>query len=279
MKRCTKMMKRVVTTVIGVMLANCLFSQNADILSNEWEKMNASKDEQYKKYNEARFGMFIHWGAYSELGGIWKGEKISGLGEWVMYHAEIPRAEYKVVCKGFYPTEFNAEDWAKLAKDAGMRYIVAMTKHHDGFSLYDSDVTEFNIHDYTRFKRYPIEEIYKACQKYGIRLGLYYSHSIDWMDGGDAGYAQEMKRNPQNEDHYAANLWDPAPVSYNDYINNKAKPQMREILTKFPDLIELWYDFPRFMNRQQSCDFYKLAYSMQPNCLVNSRGQSNTNVN
>ena len=123
----------------------------------------------------------------------------------------------------------------------------------------------------TVFKRDPMEEIYKACKKYGIRLGFYYSHSIDWMDGGDAGCAQAKLANPQLKDTRAANTWDPSPVSYQDYIENKAKPQVKEILTKFPDLVELWYDYPRYMNRQQSFEFYELAFKYQPKLLINSR--------
>ena len=257
----------------AVAIAACAhaFCKDNDAIAKEWQQMNKSKDASYEAYNEAKFGMFIHWGAYSELGGIWKGEKIPKLGEWIMYHAEIPRAEYNEVCKNFNPTEFDAEEWVKVARDAGMKYIVAMCKHHDGFSLYDSDVTNFNIHDYSVFKRDPMMELYEACKKYDIRLGFYYSHSIDWADGGDAGYAQAKKANPDHKDHYAANLWDPSPTSYEDYIITKAKPQMREILRKFPDLIEVWYDFPRFMNREQSFEFYTLAYDIQPKCLICSR--------
>jgi alpha-L-fucosidase len=102
-------------------------------------------------------------------------------------------------------------------------------------------------------------------------MGIYYSHSIDWMDGGDAGAAQYKKIDPNYIDKYAANKYDPAPVSYVDYIEKKAKPQMREILKKFPNLVEIWYDYPIKMNFQQSFEFYKLAYEYQPMCLINSR--------
>jgi alpha-L-fucosidase len=125
--------------------------------------------------------------------------------------------------------------------------------------------------DMTTFGRDPIAEIYRACQKYKLRMGLYYSHSIDWMDGGDAGLAQQLQIDPDHSDTYGANLWDPAPVSYDEYIETKAKPQVTEIMTMFPDLVELWYDFPRFMNPDQSFDFYRHAYRLQPTCLVNSR--------
>ena len=264
-------MKKYLMIILFLTIAFQVFSQDKDELLREWQNMNESKTDRYKEYNDLKFGMFIHWGAYSTLGGTWKSKQISGLGEWIMYHAQIPREEYKEVAKKFNPEGFNAEEWVKLAKEAGMKYIVAMPKHHDGFAMYHSNVTDYNIYDLTPFKRDPIEEIYKACQKYGIRMGIYYSHSIDWMDGGDAGVAQAIKADPNHTDTYGANTWDPSSASYQEYIENKAKPQMREILTKFPNLVEIWYDFPRFMNLQQSFEFYKLAYEYQPNCLINSR--------
>ena len=253
-------MKTIIFSLMVLLFATHLLSQVDNDHKQEWSKMNASKDALYEVYNDLKFGMFIHWGAYSKPAGTWKREKIPGLGEWIMYHAQIPRAEYKELSKTFNPVKFNAEDWVKLARDAGMKYIVAMAKHHDGFCLYDSKVSDYDIIDQTAFDRDPIAEIYQACLKYNIRMGLYYSHSIDWMDGGDVGLAQQLK-----------NLWDPSPVSYEEYIETKAKPQVTEIMTKFPNLVEIWYDFPRFMNPDQSFDFYKHAYNLQPDCLVNSR--------
>jgi alpha-L-fucosidase len=244
-------------------------------LLSEWQKMHNSKKETLQEFNENKFGMFIHWGAYSLPAGIWKWEKIKGLGEWIMYHAQIPRDEYREMCSTFNPTKFNAEEWVKAAKMAGMKYIVAMPKHHDGFAMYDSKVSEFDIVDLTPFGRDPMDELYQACKKHGIRFAIYYSHAFDWTDGGDAGYAQKKKENPEHNDSYGANLWDPSPASFEEYIENKAKPQMRELLTKFPEMMEIWYDFPRFMNVQQSFDFYKLAYEIQPNCLINSRVGNN----
>jgi alpha-L-fucosidase len=264
-------MKKILFALVCLFSFGLASSQEKDMIQTEWGKMHSSKDNQFKSYNDLKFGMFIHWGAYSSLGGIWKDREIPGLGEWIMYHAQIPRKEYLEVCRKFNPVGFNADEWVSLAKEAGMRYIVAMPKHHDGFAMYRSKVTDYNIYDMTAFKRDPMEELYKACQKYGIRFGIYYSHSIDWMDGGDAGQAQHKKINPGFVNKYAANNFDPAPVSYEDYIEKKAKPQMREILTKFPNLIEIWYDYPNQMNLQQSFDFYKLAYEYQPECLINSR--------
>jgi len=256
------------------------FSQDKNELLKEWEKMSESKTNLFKDYSDLKFGMFIHWGIYSKLGGVWKGVKIvnethgwpATQGECIMYSAKIPRDEYRAVAKTFNPVGFNAEEWVKLAKEAGMKYIVAMTKHCEGFAMYHSKVTDYNIYDLTPFNRDPIEEIYTACQKYGIRMGIYYIVSTDWMDGGDCGVAQAKIANPQlTVSQGLANTWDPSPASFQEYIENKAKPQVREILTKFPGLAEIWYDFPVHMNLQQSFEFYKLAYDIQPKCLVNSR--------
>jgi alpha-L-fucosidase len=264
-------MKKILVSLIIFLLAFHLFSQEENGHLQEWKKMNASKDKLYEVYNDLKFGMFIHWGAYSKPAGMWKGDSIPGLGEWIMYHAQIPREEYRALCKTFNPVNFNADAWVKLARDAGMKYIVAMAKHHDGFCLYDSKVSDYDIIDQTQFSRDAMAELYQACLKYDIRMGLYYSHSIDWMDGGDVGLAQQLKIDPDHSDRYGANLWDPSPVSYEEYIETKAKPQVTEIMTMFPNLVEIWYDFPRFMNKDQSFDFYKHAYNLQPNCLVNSR--------
>jgi alpha-L-fucosidase len=273
-------MRKVYITILCLVTGWFAYAQENDEISREWTRMQASKDAMFDEFNELKFGMFIHWGVYSKLGGVWDGEHIDSdrsghqatIGEWIMYSARIPRARYLEVAETFNPVGFDAEEWVKIAKDAGMRYIVAMAKHHDGFALYHSKASKYNIYDHTPFKRDPLVELYRACQKYGIRMGMYYSHSIDWLDGGDSGNAQYNEANPDKpKETRAANLWDPAPVSYADYLENKAKPQMWEILTTFPNLIEIWYDYPRFMNRQQSFDFYKLAYDYQPNALINSR--------
>lgn len=270
--------KRIILIVFFLAITGSTFSQNKDTLSKEWDKMFRSKKRSLEKFNDAKFGMFIHWGAYSMPAGIWKGEKIKGLGEWVMYNAQIPREEYKKMCRGFNPVKFNAEEWVLAAKNAGMRYIVAMPKHHDGFAMYDSKVTDYDIMDMTSFGRDPMAELYRACKKYGIRFSIYYSHATDWMDGGDAGVADYLATVPQDKKSqtnpwakWPANLWDPAPGSFTQYLEKKSQPQMRELLTKFPGMQEIWYDVPQHMTREQSFEFYKLAYEIQPSCLINSR--------
>ncbi len=254
-------------------------SQKRDADTQKWDEMHQSKEQALKEFNDAKFGMFIHWGVYSLPAGIWNGEKVKGLGEWIFYHAQIPREEYKQMCSRFNPVKFNAEEWVKAAKMAGMKYIVAMPKHHDGFAMYDSKVTDYDIMDATPFDRDPMEELYQACQKYGIKFSIYYSHATDWMDGGDAGVADyldshaEEKQKSESEHwlKWPSNTWDPLPVRFSEYLDKKAKPQVQELLRKFPKMQEIWYDVPHRMTRGQSFDFYKLAYDIQPSCLINSR--------
>jgi alpha-L-fucosidase len=274
-------MKKIWFAMICFALVFQGFSQNAerDELSQEWEKMHGSKYKALRDFNETKFGMFITWGAYSLPAGIWKGEKIPGLGEWIMHRAKIPREEYLEMCGDFNPVKFDAEEWVKMARMAGMKYIVAMPKHHDGFAMYNSEVSENDIIDATPFDRDPMEELYRACQKHGLNFSIYYSHATDWLDGGDAGVADFLKSGKEVElesqspfwQTWPANTWDPAPVSFTDYLEKKAKPQMRELLKKFPGMQEIWYDVPRRMTRSQSFEFYKLAYEIQPSCLINSR--------
>jgi alpha-L-fucosidase len=267
-------MRRTVWCLVAVTVFCGVCQAATGEYAGEWQKMHASKQASLERFNDAKFGMFIHWGAYAVPAGIWKGEKIGGLGEWIFYHAQIPRAEYKQMCQQFNPVKFDADVWVKLAKAAGMRYIVAMPKHHDGFAMYDSKVSDYDIIDGTRFGRDPMMELYQACQRHGIRFAIYYSHATDWMDGGDAGVAEYRKQHPEDTGKWAswpANTWDPAPVSFDEYIESKAKPQMRELLARFPGMQEIWYDVPRHMSEKLSFEFYKLAYDAQPECLINSR--------
>ncbi len=278
-------MKRIFFILFFISSAFPGFAQllEEDNLLQDWTKMHQSKEQALKSFNETKFGMFITWGAYSLPAGIWDGEEIKGLGEWIMHRAKIPRIEYEKMCGNFNPVKFNADEWVKIAKKAGMKYIVAMPKHHDGFAMYDSKVTDYDIIDATPFNRDPMEELYRACQKYDINFSIYYSHATDWMDGGDAGVADYIDSHPKAKQEaiskfwlsWPSNKWDPAPVSFTEYLETKAKPQMQELLRKFPGMQEIWYDVPRRMTREQSFEFYKLAFDIQPSCLINSRVGNN----
>src|SRR5690242_10249780 len=144
------------------------------------------REARMKWWHEARFGMFIHWGVYSVPAGVWKGEQSKHIGEWLMLDYKIPVAEYAELAKQFNPVKFDAERIVKIAKDAGMKYIVITSKHHDGFAMFHSGASPYNIYDATPFKRDPLKELASACKKEGMKLGFYYSEAQDWHHPGGA---------------------------------------------------------------------------------------------
>jgi alpha-L-fucosidase len=232
-----------------------------------WKEMHEAKAEQLEAFNEAKFGMFIHWGLYAIPAGEWKGERMPGISEWIMQRARIPRDEYAALAKQFNPVRFDADEWVRIARDAGMRYMVITSKHHDGFAMYGSDVSAYDVVDATPFGRDVVGELHAACRRQGLRFGLYYSHSIDWYDGGDGGFALSGGQGPD----WPVNRHDPGPTSFPDYLEKKAKPQVREILTKYPDLWLIWYDVPFRMSLDTSFDFYEMTYRLQPATLAAHR--------
>ena len=148
------------------------------------QETKAEKDARMKWWREARFGLFIHWGVYSVPAGFWKGQPVDTAGEWIMHNGRIPVADYARFASQFNPVKFNAEEWVMLAKNAGMKYIVITSKHHDGFAMFGSKASTYNIVDATPFHRDPLKELAAACQKHGIKLGFYYSQAQDWHHPG-----------------------------------------------------------------------------------------------
>jgi alpha-L-fucosidase len=207
-------------------------------------------------WEEARFGMFIHWGIYSVPAGIYQGKEVPGIGEWIMNKGKIPMAEYQQYAAEFNPVKFNADSIVSLARAAGMKYIVITSKHHDGFAMFKSDASNFNIVDATPFKRDVIAEMAAACKRQGIRLGLYYSQAQDWNHPGGAA----------NGGH-----WDKAQDgSMDEYIDKIAIPQMREILTKYGPISVLWFDTPRDMTPDRAARIYGVL-RLQPDIITNNR--------
>ena len=140
----------------------------------------SAKPDRLAWWREARFGMFIHWGLYALPAGVWKSREVPGIGEWIMNRAQIPVADYEKLAAKFDPDRFNAEEWVRLAKTAGMKYLVITAKHHDGFAMYDSKSSWYNLATATPFKRDAMIELAKACRKFHIKLCFYYSQSQDW---------------------------------------------------------------------------------------------------
>jgi alpha-L-fucosidase len=209
-----------------------------------------------KWFRDAKFGMFIHWGLYAQAGGVWKRQKYFGIGEWLMYRAKIPSAEYATLAGQFNPTNFDARQWVALAKSAGMKYIVITAKHHDGFAMFKSEASPFNIVDATPFKRDPLAELAEECRKQGIKLCFYYSQWQDWHEPNGAGNTWEFTN---------------SVAHFGDYFESKCKPQVKELLSNYAPLGLIWFDTPGEMTKEQSTELLRLVQTLQPECLVSSR--------
>src|SRR5213080_4877136 len=137
--------------------------------------LDPAKEKRLEWFREAKYGLFIHWGLYSLPAGEWNGKRSLGLGEWVMFRSTVPVKDYEKLAPRFNPVKFNADEWVKLAKDAGMKYIVITSKHHDGFALFKSAVSTYNVVDATPYKRDILKALADACARQNMRLGFYYS--------------------------------------------------------------------------------------------------------
>ena len=220
-------------------------------------------------FRSAKFGMMIHWGLYALPSGEWKGSRIPGLGEWIQYSARIPNAEYEPLAKAFNPILFDPDEWVNTACRAGMKYMVVTSKHHDGFAMYRSKVSKYNVYDATPFHRDVIGELAVACRRRGLRLGLYYSQDLDWNHPHGGGYVR-----PGTEGKDRSNNWDFTDAFAKDYaicFEEKIKPQVKEILSNYGDICLIWFDVPATITDDQSVELYELVKSLQPDCLVNSR--------
>ena len=219
-----------------------------------------NKDERMKWWRESRFGMFIHWGIYSIL------EK----GEWIMYIDRIPVKEYEKLADKFNPTQFVAEEWVKLAKDSGMKYIVITAKHHDGFSMFKTKVDSFNIVDGTPYKKDVMQELSAACDKHGIRLCFYYTHVREWRHP----HAQSLEaKSPFMYGNYG-NFWDYPDENKKNlqkYLDDFDKPQLKELLSQYGSIGIIWFDTPSLIRPDQAQELVELVNREQPDCLTNSR--------
>ncbi len=219
-------------------------------------------------FKNAGFGIMVHFGLYSLLDGEYKGESVS---EWARRDKQIKAEEYHKLASAFNPIYFDAEEWIKIVKESGAKYFVITTKHHEGFALFDSKVSDFNVVKATPFGRDIIKEIADACKKYDIKLGLYYSHDVDWDEPYGGGFICEntVDHKPRN------NHWDfdcnPTIDDFQTYLDKKSKPQIKELLTNYGDILQIWFDCPWTVTPDQSKQFYDLVKSIQPDCLCSGR--------
>lgn len=252
------------TLLIGSLLSSILmFGQHAaaqlrsDESGGTSRSSDANLERRLKWFRDARFGMFIHWGLYAVPAGEWKGKPIAGLGEWIMNRAKIPRQEYELLAQQFDPVKFDAKEYVRIAKNAGMKYIVITSKHHDGFAMYRSKVSKYNIYDATPFKRDPLKELAEEANKAGLKMCFYYSQTQDWYEpdavGNDWDFPADGKRDFQK------------------YLDEKVKPQVTELLINYGPIGLIWFDTPRNITKEQSQQLVDLVHRIQPDTLVSGR--------
>ncbi len=210
-------------------------------------------------FTDSRFGMFIHWGLYSAAGGRWKDLETPWVSEWLMRKFRIPRTEYRKLAADFNPTDFDADRWMRTAAEAGMKYMVVTSKHHDGFAMFDSSWDDYNIVRATPFGRDPLKELAEAGKKHGVRLGFYYSHEQDWYEKGAYGNFWDFSREERT------------PEAFDAYLNGKVRCQVKELLSNYGDVAILWFDTPHIITPEQSSSLRKFVRDLAPDCLVNSR--------
>ena len=215
------------------------------------------RDARMAWWREARFGLFIHWGVYAVPAGTHNGEQIENIGEWIMHYGRIPVAEYQQYSKQFNPVDYDPEAWVRIAKDAGMKYIVITAKHHDGFALFETAASDWNVVEATPYGKDLLKPLAEAARKHGIKLGFYYSQAQDWVHPGGSFWDGEG--------------WDPAQEgNMDDYLRDIAVPQVRELFTNYGEISILWWDTPIDMTPERAAMFDGLV-DLQPGIIVNNR--------
>ena len=246
-------------TTCAVMLFGPISTPAADSADPE---SPAAKEKRLEWFRHDKFGLFIHWGLYAIPAGYWKGGRSPGIGEWIMNRMKIPVTEYAQLATRFNPVKFDADAWAQLAQDAGMKYVVITSKHHDGFALFQSAASPYNLVDATPFKRDVIKELAVACAKRGLRFGVYYSQSQDWHERGGAGNSWDFPTNEVKD----------KDGSFDLYLQQKVEPQLRELLTNYGPLCIIWFDTPQLMGTgNRAKRLTDIVRTLQPATLIDGR--------
>ena len=251
----------IVFAAAAAFLLSCCSRPQIDYHRTETE---AEKAARMAWWDDAKFGMFIHWGLYAVPAGEYKGERVPGIGEWIMNSLKIPIAEYEQFAAQFNPVKYDAAEWVSLAKRAGMKYIIITSKHHDGFGLWDSRVTKWDVIDATPYGRDILKELADACEREGIRLGFYHS-IMDWHHPD----AQAIWEPNYNQGRTSENINPNFPRYLEDYM----KPQLKELLTGYGDIGVLWFDgewIPDYTT-EMGKEIYNYLRNIKPDLIVNNR--------
>jgi alpha-L-fucosidase len=263
-------MQRIICCVfVSWMLWSCSQRNDEATPASTADSATSTQNSRLDWFHEAKFGMFIHWGLYAAPAGEWSDAK--NYGEWIMLQADIPLKTYEGFASEFNPVEFNATQWVRLAKDAGMKYLVFTAKHHDGFCMYDSKFSKYDIVDATPFGRDPLKELAEACRKEGIKFCVYYS-IVDWHHPDfPQQYSQIRKKFPSG---YHGNPSAKADMRvYNKYMRN----QVTELLTNYGDVGIVWFDgggsFRNYdrVSLLEAEQLVNTIHETQPGTLINNR--------
>ncbi len=224
----------------GALLALCLPGSGAETapVDAPVPSRAAMKEERMGWWREARFGLFVHWGVYAVPAGEYRGKTMPHLGEWIMQSARITRDEYRGMAASFDPKDYDAGRWVAFARKCGARYMVVTAKHHDGFALFDSKVSDWDAVDATPAKRDLLGELVSACREGGMPLGFHYSQAQDWWHPGGASYGGP---------------WDPSQAGdFDAYLDRVAVPQIRELCERYGPVACLFFDTPAKMTPERA---------------------------
>ncbi len=241
---------------------------------SELEAYVPGRDERIAWWREARFGMFVHWGVSSVLGGSWNGRDYKSYAEHIQRAAKIPVPVYrKEVAGAFNPTRFDADAWVRLAKETGMGYFIITAKHHDGVAMYDSKVSDYDVMDATPWRRDPMKELQAACRKHGIKFGFYYSHAFDWGEENGAGNDWDWPNPGGDKLLHGSDWWLNFPdflPKARKYVDEKAIPQILELIRNYqPDI--LWFDTPHKLPPEENLRIFAAVRKADPNIVINGR--------
>lgn len=244
-----------------------------EALSGWWRTCDSTHHQRMAWFNEAKFGCFVHWGVYAKAGGTWKGKKLLGYSEHLMRREKITVKEYTdSLIRPFNPKRFDANEWMRLAHEAGMRYFIITAKHHDGFAMFPSDVYPYDIR-MTKMKCDPMKELADAARRYGIKFGFYYSHAFDW-EHPEAPGNDWMFDNPGGDKLlHGAEWWLQYPQflpAARRYVNEKCIPQLAELVNRYhPDI--LWFDTPHKLPLSENLRILQYLRKIAPDIVINGR--------